>query len=432
MGITTRLPLLFVSIVMGWVYDKKYGIRNLNADNFEKVVNKPNRLVYVQFYKSSQPISEKAKKDWNEAALALLGVATVAAIDCEIYSDICDKCSIDNFPSIHVYQGKYLEDYDGKIDKHSIGNDVDRRIPSSVDVITNKKMETFLKENKSIPKAFFFGKVSDSVLVRSLAMQLSNRMLITIIAESEKKLTNKYSVKKFPTLMVIPGHDSDVDNEVPAPIFYSGQFTGPSIQPWLDARGLPDNSDDEVLDLIEKLTDDSCLEAICLQGGLCAILIMSLDSSNPDISSLKEFLPMMNQLEDYQSWMLFRTKSLPQPLDAVYSFTWLDGTSQNHFIKEAFGLEPQNYPQLVVMDAKKLMYSTFAGSFSFKNTKNFLMTIRNKRDNLKSMSIKKIPHLVGDTTRCIGMKPLSKNDFPKKKKENKWKGSTWRKRTGKP
>lgn len=361
---------------------------------------------------------KKKKKEWNEAALSLLGIATLASVDCELYLELCKKISIESFPGIQVYHKGAVENYNGKSDKTSLRTDADKRIPSSVMEITKETMETFLSKHKTIPKAFFFGKSSKSLLVRSLATQLSDRMMVTTIITSEKKLANKYSVDEFPTLMIIPSENSNDENKVLKPIFYSGRFIGPSILPWLDARALSDDSDDEVLTLIERLTDDSCMDAICLQGGLCAILIVSLDPSNTDINILKEFLPMMNQLGHYQGWMLARTADLPQPMDAFYHFAWLEGNSQKDFLQEAFSLEPQNYPQLVILNAKKLTYSTFAGSFSFKKTKEFLMDVRSKVIKSKSMGLSTLPHLSGETSRCAGMKlssPKKHESFMDKK-----------------
>jgi len=314
-----------------------------------------------------------------------------------------------------VYQGGSFKNYEGKVDKSVMYDDAAKRIPSSVEEITEKKMETFLNEHKTIPKAFFFGKPSESLLVRSIKMQLSDRMAVAVIPKTEKELTGKYKVEKFPSIMIIPAENPKDENK-PEPVFFSRRFIGPEIIPWLDARALPDNSDDEVFTLIEELTDDSCMKAICTNDGLCAILIVSLDPSDPKyLPMMKEYLPMMNQLDDYQSWMLYRTKNLPQPLDRNFRFVWMNGLKQKDFIGKAFGLQPQDYPQFVALDPKRVSYANFANTFSFENIKEFLIEVRSRQLKPKPMSVKELPHLVGETKRCEAMIPPEPKTDPSKK-----------------
>jgi len=255
-----------------------------------------------------------------------------------------------------------------------------------------------LKKNKNIPIALVFVKNAGSLVIKSLAMQLSGRMVFAEILKNERKLVRSYGVEKFPTLFVIPvGGDDD------SLLFYSGRFTGASLLPWLDARALPGDSDDEVFELVEQLTDDSCMEALCLQGGLCATFIISLNPSNPDATNLKEYLPLVAQLEDDQ-------------IDSLYHFVWLEGISQMEFLQKAFGMTPSDYPQLVIFNAKKLVYTTFVGGFSFDGIKDFLNGVKAGQIRTKPMSVKMLPKLAGDTNRCVGMKPPPPKERPRTEK----------------
>jgi len=395
---------LILGTSMGWQYERQSGVKNLDAHSYDKIINKPNRITYIHFYKASdKKTKKKFKKIWSETAQALKGVATIAAVDCETNEELCENLSIENLPTLLVRQGdEEFQTYSGKQNKKSFMADAKKRIPTEVQVLKKKNMKKFLKKNKNIPKALVFVKNAGSLVIKSLAMQLSGRMVFAEILKRERKLIRKYDVEKFPTLLVISA--TTEKDEESLTTFYSGRFTGASLLPWLNARALPGESDDETLELVEQLTDDSCMEALCLQGGLCAVLVISQDPSNPDIKLLKEYLPLISQLEDDQ-------------IDSLYHFAWLEGISQMEFLQKAFGMEPRDFPQLVVFNAKRLIYAPFVGSFSFSGIKEFLQGLKGGQVKTKPMGVKTLPSLAGDSTRCAGMKaPPTKEAPPKKKK----------------
>jgi len=391
-----NLCLLF-GIVASWEYERQSGVQSFDSKSFEKALGKKNRLLYIEFYKSSeaQARTKKSKKLWSATAQALKGVATVAAVDCEAHSDICEKVSIEKYPSIHVRQGKgEFQKYEGKIDKKSVMADAKKRIPTKVKSFKKKKKLTkYLNKKKKYPKALVFVKNTGSLIIKSLAMQLKGRMVFAEVSKRERKLVKLYRIEKFPTLIVIAAAKSKKDKlSKLGKTFYSGRFTGASLQPWLNARALPGDSDDEIYELVEQLTDDSCMKFVCLNGGLCATFVISQDPTHPDKTILKEYLPLIKQLEDDQT-------------DSLYHFGWIEGIGQMEFLKKAFGMEPRDYPQLVVFNAKRLVYTTFIGSFSYTGIQEFLKGVKAGKIRTQPMGVKKMPSIAGDTERCKDMKP---------------------------
>jgi len=114
-----QLANVAVSGVEEVVVPSKYAeVRSVNNKNFEEVINKPDRIVIVDFHQEDISMEDSDKKELDRAIERLPSKVLVAKVIAGKNLELLDRLQIHNLPTLRVYrQGVLLEEYKGKIDK---------------------------------------------------------------------------------------------------------------------------------------------------------------------------------------------------------------------------------------------------------------------------------------------------------------------------
>jgi len=140
------------------------------------------------------------------------GMYRVGSVDCNAFSQICQKEKITNFPHIRVYPPfpAPAQDYEEEaLDTDKIKKLANRFVTSRVVEITSSNLETFINDNPSKPKVLLFSdKKGIPVVYKALSTHFDKTLLFGIVRDSESSITAKYKVKTFPAFFLLKNKDA--------------------------------------------------------------------------------------------------------------------------------------------------------------------------------------------------------------------------------
>lgn len=129
---------------------------------------------------------------------------------------------VQGFPTLKIVRpgkkpGKpVVEDYQGPRTATGIVEAVVDKITNHVKRVTDKDLDSFLEGDK--PKAILFTeKGTTSALLRSVAIDFLDAVTVGQVRSKEAKAVEKFGVKSFPALVLLPGGDKE-------PIVYDGEL----------------------------------------------------------------------------------------------------------------------------------------------------------------------------------------------------------------
>ncbi|KAK2039451.1 thioredoxin-domain-containing protein [Colletotrichum somersetense] len=221
------------------LYPKSSAVLQVDAKNYDDLIAKSNHTSIVEFYapwcghcKNLQPAYEKAAKN-------LKGLAKVAAVDCDEDANkpLCGQFGVQGFPTLKIVKpgkkpGKpVVEDYQGPRTATGIVEAVVDKISNHVKRVTDKEIDSFLEGDK--PKAILFTeKGTTSALLRSVAIDFLDAVTVGQVRSKESKAVEKFGVKSFPTLVLVPGGDKE-------PIVYDGEMKKDGIVSFISQVASP-------------------------------------------------------------------------------------------------------------------------------------------------------------------------------------------------
>lgn len=137
---------------------------------------------------------------------------------------------LQGFPSLKVFPAKkngQPVDYNGPRSTKAIGDFAIGFLPSDlVKELTEKSssrdrvnLDEFLQQNSEIPKILLFTeKTSTSPLFKALSLEFQNQLEFAEVRDYEKNLVARFSIKKFPTLLLLRGGEKE------EPVVYEGLY----------------------------------------------------------------------------------------------------------------------------------------------------------------------------------------------------------------
>jgi len=410
------MKISLLTVFGAWVaavsaFSSQSPVVQLKPANFDAITTKPNSAAVLAYYRSKGcKDSAKFVQEFEGVANELAAGANVVAFDCETYPEEHGCSGIKKFPFVKFFVKGESKEYKGAYDTDTITASIKDMLPA--DGIEHllpkkKKYKRFIESHRDKPLVVLFNALKSSPpILRILNLQFSEHIHFAEVRKGDgRKIAREFGIKDFPSLGILPPKDSaagddDDDDDVELEdqlVLYPGKYKLSSIVEWVSTYApeadisIEDGSDDEPLP-VEQLSDESCMEALCQRGGLCAILITSIDPVKPNMKQLRQDVTVFKMTQDARK-------------DNIYHFAWIDGISQMDFIDKAFHLMPQDYPQVVVLAAKKLRYANFVGAFSPDAVGKFLTGVRKGVIKTNKIALKTLPALEGDTKRCIDMKP---------------------------
>lgn len=195
----------------------------------------------IRFYAPWCGHCQNLKPAYEKAAKNLEGLAKVAAINCDEDDNkpFCGQMGVQGFPTLKVVvpskkPGKpRVEDYHGARSAKGIVDAVVDKIPNHVKKLTDKDMDGWVSEEADSPKTILFTeKGSTSALIRALAIDFLGSIKVGQVRSKETGTAKKYGVKKFPTLVLLPGGDKE-------PIVYDGELKKEPIVKFLSKVAAP-------------------------------------------------------------------------------------------------------------------------------------------------------------------------------------------------
>ncbi|EED16878.1 disulfide isomerase, putative [Talaromyces stipitatus ATCC 10500] len=207
------------------LYTKSSPVLQVDAKNFNSLINKSNHTSIVEFYAPWCGHCQNLKPAYEKAAKNLEGLAKVAAVNCDDDENkaFCGQMGVQGFPTLKIIvPGKKpgkprVEDYQGQRSAKAIVDAVVERIPNHVKKLTDKDYETWLSADES-PKALLFTeKGTTGALLRSLAVDFLGGINFAQIRSKESKAVEQFGINSFPTLVLLPNGASE-------PIKYEGEM----------------------------------------------------------------------------------------------------------------------------------------------------------------------------------------------------------------
>lgn len=193
----------------------------------------------VEFYAPWCGHCQNLKPAYEKAAKSLQGIAKVAAIDCDddANKQLCGSMGVKGFPTLKIIRprGKKptVEDYNGQRTAAAIADAVVSSLNNHVKKVTDKDIESFLKEKNDTAKALLFtDKGTTSGLMKALAIDFLDVITIGQVRNKEKKAVETFGINKFPTLVLLPGGDKDA-------VVYEGEMKKDAIVKFLSQAGEP-------------------------------------------------------------------------------------------------------------------------------------------------------------------------------------------------
>lgn len=158
-----------------------------------------------------KPAYEKAAKSVENLS------AKVAAINCDDDENksFCGGMGVKGFPTLKTIKpgkkpGKpIVSDYNGERSAKAIADTLIDTMPNHVVKVTDETLEKFLKDGNHMPKAILFSdKGPTSPLLKSLAIDFKDAIKVAQIHKKQKAAIELFEVKKFPTLLLLPGPEA--------------------------------------------------------------------------------------------------------------------------------------------------------------------------------------------------------------------------------
>jgi len=133
------------------------------------------------------------------------GILKLGGIDCNVNNARCSKEGIQKFPTVRVYPPQPIPayNYDGELNGKNIAASASSYVQSLVQEVTDDNMEGFLKANPAIPKVILFtDKENTPMLWKGVSIRFEEKITFGIARKSQSDVVGKFSVKKFPSIIL--------------------------------------------------------------------------------------------------------------------------------------------------------------------------------------------------------------------------------------
>ncbi len=355
-------------------------VLELDDDNFAQVTSKQNAVTLVTFYtRIACPRCRELRDAVNRAAQDLYGQAVFAGVDIKDphAATVSEKFGLTStahvpvvraFPSAAALAGKVApsEDKGDVVElkfpvtaaalKDSVTAIVTKR--AKVEEVTGKSLKAFLqsKANPKLAKALLISSKREVPAVwQAMSVQFAGRLAFGFAQKSDRALMRATRVKDVPAILVYPPPmlASEKPEEV-EPVLFTGPTKAPNIRAFLSPF-TSSAADDESSPLpqfegLPHLADASCMTAHCTAlGGLCAVLVVPEQSRRDTLLQLE----VLAAVHDART-------------DASVHFGYVFAKDEPAMMKR-WRLNPEAYPQLIVMEPRSKKFSAYIGSYQMED-----------------------------------------------------------------
>jgi hypothetical protein len=100
-------------------------------------------------------------------------------------------------------------DYEGELKGPELLKVAARYLHSNVNEITSANANSFISESPSVPKVLLFtDKKGVPLIFKGLSVAFEKKLFFGLVRHDDDILTQKYNIKKFPTIIVVKANEN--------------------------------------------------------------------------------------------------------------------------------------------------------------------------------------------------------------------------------
>lgn len=258
-------------------YFENTDVINLKMDNLSKLYRRK-EIWYVFFYKAADRDFETIKEMLKTLGEKSYGIFKIAAVNCRSDEEICEEFSVRQTPLI-VYFPESSEDhevYRGVKKWEDVFNYGAKRMQSFVRVVNKDNYGDFVNDNPTQHKVVLFTqRKSTPPLLKALSKHFKGKLSFGEIRQSEIELAQRFTVDKFPTLVVI----SEPENY--KGIKYDGPLNRDNLEKFLNQYAYSARKVEKDMSVKELTNDIYNKQKICNESdgkNICVIYLTKEDT----------------------------------------------------------------------------------------------------------------------------------------------------------
>jgi len=379
------------------LYGSSSDVVSLSSTNFDRLVKDSDSIWIVEFYAPWCGHCKQLVPEYQKAAKALKGVVKVGGVNADLDENksLAGQYQIQGFPTIKIFNGKNVEDYNGGRTARDI-------VQAALRAVTNK-VEGQLGGKTSGGSSGGSGKDEvieltdsnfDKLVLNSdepwiveffapwcghcknlapewakAAKELKGKVKLGAVdATVHQSKASQYGVRGYPTIKFFPaGKKKDAEE-------YDGGRTADAIIEWASGKAVDNLPPPELY----QVTSNSVAEEACGNHPICILAILPhiLDC---DAKCRNGYLTMLRTLGDKykkQGW----------------GWIWAQGADYLS-LEEALDVGGFGYPALAAVNLKKGKYSVFRGSFSEEGISSFLRDLSYGRGSVAPLRGTALPKI---------------------------------------
>lgn len=307
----------------------KHDIQGITATNFDGVIGKfrDSAVSSLWFYRASNAADEKFLDIYNAVAGEMKGMAKICAINCEEWDAFCKKNKVTTTPTVMIYPTNPMPAfvYEGKMEQKPLAGKIARFFADFTTKITKDNVDTFVTTDPTKPKVLLFSsKKNVPLMFKALSSETVFKRTVKFgfIPESDKDVSSKFKVTKYPHIMMIRGSKAEIKDK------YDGELNFLGLKDWVNLHSESGMGDkvgqagkeevsieeakpwlvQEVPEVTQKSHQD-----ICFRGeGLCVIYLNDGEIAAKEtdmLSSLsKKFTSQLSDRGAKMKWMWMNVK----------------------------------------------------------------------------------------------------------------------------
>lgn len=359
--------LLLITVSAAMYNFSNTSVRALTVFNFDEQVNKQRSKLpaIVHFYRDRDRMTDNLVEELNALAVDWQGAFVVGAVNCGEQEKLCEDQDVLSTPKLKVYPPlpAPTHEYVAEMNAKRMTSYLAGYFSGKVEEIREIDLKHFLDKKTGTPKVILFTeKTGIPTIYKALSNTLSETLDFGIVRSDQEAIVSKYSVRSFPTLLVIKGTD-------PKPHVYKGDLkyrpmfeflniysevfivadekgAAPIIKPW---------KSDAVPELFQASAQDVCFSK---EGFICAVFLTSTKPSDKEIDLFKALkTKFTSKLEDR---------------GADVTFMWVNTVEEQEFVRSFEGIKEG---LVFLKHGKRNRYLGYTGELTESSIENALARI---------------------------------------------------------
>jgi protein disulfide-isomerase A6 len=390
-GWSIGILLVFSPFLVSGLYSGS-DVQTLTSSNFDRLVKESDAVWIIEFFAPWCGHCKSLAPEYSKAAKALKGVVKVGAVNADEENSLASQYNIKGFPTIKIFYGKKVEDYNGQRNSQGIIEAALKAVRSKVEAQSGGSSGGGSDKNTNVIEltdSNFASKVLNSDepwLVEffapwcghckqlapeweKAASALQGKIKLGALdATVHSAKASEYNIRGYPTIKFFPAGKKG------EPIEYDGGRTAQDIIAWASDKYEANIPPPELV----QITDDDKLSTGCKDNSICIISVLPhiLDCDATCRNSYLGILTRQGDKFKRQQW------------------GWIWSQAGDYLnLEEALDIGGFGYPAMAAVNLKKGKYSLFRGSFSDDGIGEFLRDLSYGRGSVSPLRGASLPTL---------------------------------------